>query len=59
MRRRGEQQHVALVISDQALKEFEPLMSATLATNASMRLVDDHQRRAGPCELIAAVSALM
>jgi hypothetical protein len=34
---------VALFISDQTLKKLEPLMSATLATDTGMRLVDDHQ----------------
>jgi hypothetical protein len=42
MRRRSEQQQMALFISDQALKEFEPLMSATLAADTGVCLVDDH-----------------
>src|ERR1700691_2051547 len=58
MRRRCQQQHVALFISDQSLKELEPLMSASLATYTGMRLVDDHQRRAGPRELIASAVCL-
>ena len=48
MWRRSEQQHVALFISDQALKEFEPLMSATLAAELAWGtpLVEAAQRAA-------------
>ena len=54
MRRRGEQDQLALGIGGKALEQLEPLLAALMRSDAGVRLVDHDQRRARAREAVAA-----
>ena len=50
VRRRGQQEQVALMVLGQALQQLEALLAALMRADAGVRLVDDRPTRAGTGE---------